>query len=359
MVDRKLVEIPVKGVGKMINMIPGTLVYKGIKKEALAIERMAFNEGLYDYELHQSCDPEFEAKIKGYGKDTVQWINVTGISNTGEIGKIGQVFSIGQMLLEQILDVSKHSLYKVTDQYVFSDFQMIYMKDGVIINETLSIYLSDTILVTFQERKGDVFESIRDRIRDNEGYIRSEDTIYTYFCILDALVDHYISVLEKMKSDIERLELKLMESETLDNKELHLLRKEILIIRLSAMPIEKLIQEILATPQAGFQKHKKYFDSLAHHVKFTLNEVALLKDSLDSLYENYMVTNANDMNRVMTILTIFSAIFIPLSFAAGVFGMNFETIPGLNNPLAFLYFIIGCGLTALMMLVFFKRNKWF
>lgn len=357
--DRKIVELPVKSVSKMINMIPGTLVYKGIKKETLSIERMAFNEHIYEYEIHKTCDEAFVSKTKSSGEDVVQWVNVTGISNVAEISKIGDTLDIGPMLLEQVLDVSKHSLYKITDKYIFSDLQMIYLKEGVITNETLSIYLCENLLVTFQERQGDVFETIRDRVKNDEGYIRDEDSVYTYFCILDALVDHYISVLELMKKDIEKMELKLMENETLDNKELHLLRKEILIIRLSAIPIDKLVQEILVMEHMGFQKHKKYFESLSHHIKFTLNEVALLKESLDSLYENYMVTNANDMNRVMTILTIFSAIFIPLSFAAGVFGMNFETIPGLNNPLAFLYFIIGCGMTALLMLLFFKRNKWF
>ena len=88
-------------------------------------------------------------------------------------------------------------------------------------------------------------------------------------------------------------------------------------------------------------------------------QVVTLKESVDNLYENYMMTNANDMNQVMTILTIFSAIFIPLSFAAGVFGMNFAIIPGINNPLAFIYFIVGCGVTALIMLSIFKYKKWF
>lgn len=357
--DKKIVKEPVKGVNKIINMIPGTLIYKGFKKENFSIEKTDYNLNSYVNEIYSTCNEKFIDDVNKTTKDMVQWINVIGINNIKEIDTLGNFLNINPMILEQVLDISKHSEYKITENYLFNNLQMIYLKDDIIINETLSIYLCENTLITFQERQGDVFDSIRDRVKKNEGYIRCESSIYSYFCILDLLVDHYINVLEKMKNDIEKMELKLMENQTLDNKELHLLRKEILIIRLSATPIEKLVQDLLLIEYKQFKKQKKYFESLLQHLKYTLNELVILKESVDNLYENYMMTNANDMNHVMTILTIFSAIFIPLSFAAGVFGMNFEKIPGLKNPLAFLYFLIGCGITSFIMLFIFKRNKWF
>lgn len=359
MTKKKVIENPIKSVNKVINLIPGTLVYKGGKKDEFTIEKIEYSANGFEQKTYGSLDHVFVDDIKASKDNSVKWINVTGINNIEEIRKIGRFFDIDNLLLEQILDISKHSLYKVSDKTIFNHLQMIYLNNGVIVNETLCVYLVDNIIMTFQERKGDVFESIRQRLINNEGHIRSENANYTYFSFLDAIVDHYINVLEDMKSSIEIMELKLMEDQQLDNKELHLLRKHILIMRLSAAPIDKLVQEILLIETSSFVKQKVYFESLSQHLKLTMHEVSVLKESVDSLYENYMMTNANDMNQIMTILTIFSAIFIPLSFVAGVFGMNFSVIPGLNNPLAFIYFLVGCGATALGMLLVFKLKKWF
>lgn len=358
MKEKKLNDKSKNNVIKVINLIPGTLVYKGAKKDELVINKIEYNKDKFINEAYTSIDKK-SLITTANGTKINRWINVTGINNVSEISELGKLFDIDTLLLEQILDVSKHSLYKIKDKYIFNHLQMIYLKDGEIVNEALSIYTFGETIITFQEREGDVFDSVRNRIKNNKGHIRSESISYTYFSILDAIVDHYLDVLDEMKSDIEKMELKLMEDQSLDNKELHMLRKHILIMRLSATPIEKLVQEILLIEDHAFIKERVYFESLGQHLKQTMHEISVLKESVDSLYENYMMTNANDMNQVMTILTIFSAIFIPLSFAAGVFGMNFEGIPGLNNPFSFVYFLIGCGATALIMLLIFKRKKWF
>lgn len=352
-------EESIKGVNKIINMIPGSLVYKGVKKEKFTLQGIIISPKIYKSDFYSSCKGQFEKDIKNTSGDSIQWINVTGLNNIEEIRDVGKYFNINSIVLEQVLDVSKQSLYKITEDYVFNSLQMIYLKDGIIINESVSIYFVGNVLITFQERQGDVFESIRSRMENDEGNIRNENSFYSYFCILDALVDHYINVLEKIKNDVEKMELRLMENQILDNKELHSIRKEILIIRLSSAQMEKLVQELVIMDNEALVEQKKYFESLAQNIKHSIFEVVTLKESVDNLYENYMMTNANDMNQVMTILTIFSAIFIPLSFAAGVFGMNFDIMPGLNNPLAFIYFLVGCGLTSVVMLSMFKYKKWF
>ena len=359
MLEKYKYEESIKGVNKIINMIPGSLVYRGVKKEQFTLQRIFFNSKSYKSDFYSSCRGQFENDIKNAPDDIIQWINVTGLNNIEEIRDVGKCFNINSIVLEQVLDVSKQSLYKVTEEYVFNSLQMIYLKNGIITNEAVSIYFIGNTLITFQEREGDVFESIRSRVENDEGNIRNENSFYSYFCILDALVDHYINVLEKIKNDVEKMELGLMENQILDNKELHLIRKEILIIRLNSAPMEKLVQELVLMNNAALVEQKKYFESLAQNIRHAMFEGITLKESVDNLYENYMMTNANDMNQVMTILTIFSAIFIPLSFAAGVFGMNFDIIPGLNNPVGFIYFLVGCGLTSLVMLSMFKYKKWF
>jgi len=358
MTNKKSIDLSKVSVNKVINLIPGTLVYKGGKKDQLKIEKIEYSEEIYKQKTYTTLDDEFINDIKSISKN-IRWINVTGINHVEEISGIGHLFNIDRMLLEEVVDVSKHSTYKISEDFVFNHLQMIYVKDGIIVNETISIYMFEDTIITFQERSGDVFEAIRNRLKNNEGQLRGKNSSYAYFSILDAIVDHYINVLEKMKNSIEKMELKLMEDQVLDNKELHILRKHILVLSLSTTPMEKLVQELLLIEGSSFVQQKLYFESLSQHLKLTMHEISILKESVDSLYENYMMTNANDMNQVMTILTIFSAIFIPLSFATGVFGMNFSVIPGLSNPLAFIYFLVGCGATAVMMLLVFKLKKWF
>lgn len=352
--DKRLTNIQ-----RIINMVPGTLVYKGVKKEPFRIERISFNKNKYATNVYESCNEAFIYAINQTNQDMIHWINVTGINNTVEIQKIGKLFEIDILLLEQIVTITKHSTYKNTEKYLFNDIQMVYINQHQFTHENMSIFLKDNIIITFQERKGDIFDSLRERIANNYGNIRNNHVEYTYFCLVDALVDHYMYVLEQMKTDIDLMEEAFIDSQALNNQDLHRLRKQILTIRLSAGPLEKMIQELMVNQPEEWERYRAYFESLANHIRMVMNELILQKESIDSLYENYMMTNANEMNRVMTILTIFSAIFIPLSFFAGVFGMNFAYIPGLNHLGSFYYFIGGCFAMAAIMVGYFKWKKWF
>ncbi len=344
---------------RIINLIPGDLIYKGSKTEKFSIEKYSFNQNFFSIEEFDSCDNTFCTECKNKEDDTIQWINVTGINHVEEIKKIGEIYQIDAMILEQILNINKHGIYKFTEDYIFNDMQMIYVLDGKFYRENISFYFKNNTILTFQEKKGDVFNSIRERLTENQGFIRNKTVEYTYFCLLDALIDHYLFALEEMKSRIELMEIKLMDDQKLDNKELHKLRKRIMMLRISASPIEKSVMEILESPKEKYKAEKKYFDSLLQHIRAVIGEVTIQKETMDGLYENYMMTNANDMNHIMTILTVFSAIFIPLSFLAGVFGMNFRYMPMIEEKNGFLYFVfVGIGL-ALLMFGYFKKKKWF
>ena len=142
-------------------------------------------------------------------------------------------------------------------------------------------------------------------------------------------------------------------------KTIHAIKKQLMILKFSAAPIEKMIHTFIEDRQILPLENDQYLLSLQDHIHEVVNELSLQKGYVDAIFENYVLNNSNDMNSVMTTLTIFSAIFIPLSFAAGVFGMNFGSVPALDHPFSFIYFIVGCALTALIMLAIFKRNKWF
>ncbi len=345
-------------VERIVNMIPGTLTYKGTHKERFSIEAIRFNE--------ESSARERYGSVWDLNKDTrgnelklpyVEWLNITGFNQVDEIKALGQNYDVDSVILEQILSVSKHCFFQHEEDLLFNDLQMFYIKDNHIIRENICILYKDDLVMTFQEKPGDVFDSIRQRIADNIGRIRKEDSSYTYFCILDALVDHYIQVTEFIREKITEMEFLMFENEDLNYKDLHELRKQIMLIRMNIATLEKMGQDLASLPK--FDKLDHYFESLLHHIRMVVSEIDMEREAIDGLYENYMLTNSNNMNETMTTLTIFSAIFIPLSFVAGIFGMNFQWVPLLDNPNGFIYFIIGCVVTAISMLGFFKFKKWF
>ncbi len=345
-------------VERIVNMIPGTLTYKGNHKERFSIEAIRFNEASSSRKTYDTTKSLIGGKVdQGIDGPYVEWLNITGINQVDEIKALGQKYSIDSVILEQILSVSKHCFFQHEEDLLFNDLQMFYIKDNNIVRENICLVYKDDIVMTFQEKAGDVFDSIRDRIAGDKGRIRKEDSAYTYFCILDALIDHYIQVTEFIREEITQMEFVMFENEDLNYKDLHELRKQIMLIRMNIATLEKMGQDLAGLPQ--FEELDHYFESLLHHIRMVVSEIAMEREAIDGLYENYMLTNSNNMNQTMTTLTIFSAIFIPLSFVAGIFGMNFQWVPLLDNPNGFVYFMVGCGVTALTMLGFFKFKKWF
>jgi len=347
-------------ISKIINHIPGTLIYRGIKTEPFIIEIYAYNNKKCVHKTFQSFE-SFKVYLSAYDEinEMIKWVNITGIGNIEEIKLAGEYFGINQLVLEQILSITNHTICKQNENYIFNDIQMIFGRDKKIEHENINIYMNDSFIITFQERQGDVFDSIRERIKKNSGIIRSSSLGYTYFAFLDALIDNYINVLGLLKVDIEEMEERITNLEVLNVSVIHEIRKKLMLIKFSVNPIDRLIQELVLSPEFLEFENKKYYDSLLEHTKEVQNELLIQKEVIDALFENYMLNNSNDMNKIMTTLTIFSAIFIPLSFLAGVFGMNFSYIPGISNPQGFLYFVLGCVATTVIMVIFFKIKKWF
>lgn len=347
------------GINQLVNRVPGALIYKGNKKEAFSIEVIAFDENNYSCVSCSSVDMLMKTieEVKVYGNEVI-WINVMGLNNVDEMKNLGSSLSIDHLLLEQILNITDHSMYKISENRIFSDLQMIFVNNATIKHENISLLLTEDYIISFQERVGDVYDELRERIKLSIGNIRSKDKGYTYFCLLDALIDNYLESLEVITKDIEIMEETVINAETLKMNAIHDVRKQIMRMKFSANPIEKMIQQLLAQDILGVE-NRVYIESINHHIKEVQNELLIQKEMINGVYENYILNNSNDMNKVMTTLTIFSAIFIPLSFMAGVFGMNFEQIPGLSSPNGFLFFMLACIIIALGMVSFFKIKDWF
>lgn len=344
------------------NLVPGTLIYKGQEKHEFQLNISLYNEQSIITKTFSKA-MEFVGWINSKEVDVkgkVLWVDVVGINHTEEIEAIGQYFNLDNLLLEQVLNITKYSSFEHNSQYVFGDLQMIYQENKGIVNKNISLYVSDGIVLSFGESTSRLFEAIRHRIIDSMGIVRSQNAFYLFYSLLDVLVDNYLDVMAFVKHDIVVLEEKIVNEEQLDIKRIHANRKRLLHFKLAFTAFHRLVELMKRDVRFEFTEKKiAHVSNLHNHLNELSNEMLLQQETINVLYENHMLNNSNDMNSIMTTLTLFSAVFIPLSFLTGIFGMNFSVIPGINEPNAFFYFLIGCGSMAVGMLAFFKIKKWF
>jgi magnesium transporter len=323
--------------------MPGSLEYSGLyKDEEIVIEAYSYNEKGYLKKKYDAFPIE-----TSYNNT---WINVTGLHKTELLSQIEEVYGISRFTLEDIVQVTTHSKIETFDHYSFSIFKMLYLKDNSIIHEHVSIIKLDNVLITFQETKGDVFDHIRELI-EMDGPLRSENIDFLYYRLIDSLIDQYFDILPIMNRKLDQLEENILDDEKTSLEEVYKVRKELLLIKNSVFPMKQLIGELVKTYPA--LPYKDVYD----HLEQIIENVALNRELISSLYDTHMSNLSHKMNKVMTTLAIFSAIFIPLSFLAGFFGMNFKHFPGLNSEYSLLVFILACIALGIGMLGFFKHKK--
>ena len=333
---------------------PGTIKYTGAFADVpTEIERIVYNESGVSSDKTDTIDTHFET-------DKTYWYNVTGLNNADLIKQIGEIFDIHNMDMEDVVHVSQWSKIEDNGQYLFSIFKMIYLKDQELIHEHLSVILNKNVMITFQEIPGDVFGEVRKRIVENKGRIRTMGSDYLYYSIVDALVDQYFEVMNTFSTKFKDVELNVLENDKKGRAALYRLRKELVYLDNSISPLKDSLKS-LSNKDSRFldAATAPYYKDLLEHISQINDALKAYKEMLNSLHEMHMSNVNNDMNKTMMLLTIFSAIFIPLSFLAGVFGMNFKYMPGLEIRASFYVFISACIVIAGGMIAFFKMKKWF
>jgi len=338
------------------NLVPGTLIYKGKQHTPMRMDLIYYNDKTYEELTFKGVDALY-AYTNQLDTGNV-WLNVVGLSEVEKIALIGKNYKISKLYLEQVINITKHSMFKDDDDSVFCDLQMIYLKEHAIEIRNISVYLKGNMVITFQDKDGDIFEGLRDRVRNGDGMVRKRGGDYLFYAIMDDLADNYMDVIESIKFRISVLEENMINDGQISLKEIHEIRKVLFILKLSVSPFTYFTEKAMSNglfPTTELM----FLDNISDHIKALTNELLLQKELVDSVNANYMLDNSNEMNKIMTTLTIFSAIFIPLSFLAGVFGMNFEFIPGLDSELGFYVFAISCVTVVVFMITFFKVKKWF
>ena len=344
---------------KHIGQVPGTLVYTGEKSGTqLQIQSFDYTKDTVEETILQHIEDAVPFK----DTDSVTWININGLHYVEEIERVGEQYGLHPLVLEDIVNTSQRPKIDEYDGYLFVVLKMLYYdKDENIAIEQVSLVLGKNYVLTFQEAKGDVFETVRDRLRHGKGRIRTLKSDYLLYTLIDAVVDHYFSIVETLGNKIEDLETDLFAGQAKDNinVEVQQLKREILKVRRAIYPLREVINRIEKIEHPLIYKRTiTYYRDIYDHLIQVSENIDIYREMIWSLMDMYMTTISNKMNEVMKVLTIMSSIFIPLTFLAGIYGMNFENIPELKNPNGY-FILLGVMLLLFIGLLFyFKRKKW-
>jgi magnesium transporter len=341
-------------------MVPGTMVFVGEQKVARPrIDIFEFNpemvRELPDVGL-QEC---FDATIDD---SRVTWINVNGIHDIEVIEAIGQHFGLHPMTLEDLVNTAQRPKIEDFPHYLFIVLKMMAFNEASqsIATEHVSMILGSDYLLTFLEDEGDVFDAVRERLRAAKGRVRLMKADYLAFALMDTIVDHYFLAIERVGDRIEEIDDRILEDpQANDMQEIHHLKRGILSLRKAAWPCREVIGAIEKSESTILRPASKVFwrDLYDHSIQ-VIDMVETYRDILGSMHDTYLSSISNRMNEVMKTLTIMSSIFIPLTFIAGVYGMNFENMPELKWPLGYHATLAVMLLIGAALVVYFKRRKW-
>ncbi|MFC1721713.1 magnesium/cobalt transporter CorA [Patescibacteria group bacterium] len=339
--------------------VPGTVKYVGKKREEpVKIHIIDYNAGSY---TEKKLDT-IVANLPFVKDDSITWINITGVHDEEIIKRIGKIFGISSLVLEDIANTTQRPKLEEFPDYLFMVLKMAYPEKGTDSTavEQVSLLVSENYVISFQEREEDVLEILRERIRKGEGEIRDRGSDYLAYLILDVIVDNYFPVMEDIGEQIESLEEKLLKSA--DRKllnEIYRMKQKIVIMRQAIWPMRDLVHNLEKSKHQLISDRTREFLSDAYDHTLQISEaVEIFRDMVSGMLDLYLSTSSNRMNEVMKVLTMFAAIFIPLTFIAGIYGMNFRSLPGLQSDWGILGVFGSMAALVIVMIIYFKAKKW-
>ena len=345
--------------GKKAGLPPGTPVFVGERKQdEVRIDIMRYSR---DY-LEEIHDASLDDCSRAKDSSDITWINVNGIHDVNAIQTLANLFGLHPLTMEDISNTSQRPKAEEFDDYIFFALKMLSYDDkaNAITHENVSVILGEKYVISFQEIEGDVLDPVRQRIRSNKGRIRSESVDYLAYAILDSVVDEYFVSLEKLGDHIEEIDDEILTApETTHMKEIHRLKREIVFLRKAVWPLR---EEIAAMEKSGSRlignSTKIFLRDLYDHTIQIIDMVEIYRDIIGGMHDTFLSSTSNRMNEVMKVLTIIGTIFIPLTFIAGIYGMNFENMPELKWAWGYFGLLGVMAVLGLTMLAIFKKRKW-
>lgn len=350
----------IKKYQKKVGLPPGTLIHVGKERsEEVNITVIDYDEKHFEEIEVKKVEECFPFK----DKPTVIWVNIDGVHQVETIEAIGNHFGVHPLVLEDIVNTKQRPKMDDFGDYIFVVLKMIYYeeKEDIIKAEQVSLIIGPNFVISFQEVEGDIFNSIRNRLKNSKGRIRKMGADYLAYALMDSVVDNYFVLLEKVGEKLENMEEDLLKNPTPETVQvIHSLKRDLILLRKSVWPLREVLSGLERGESKLIQKSTRiYLRNVYDHTIQVMDAIDSSRDMLSGMLDIYLSSVSNRMNEVMKVLTIIATIFIPLTFIAGIYGMNFQYMPELGwrwgyFAVLFVMFVIGIS-----MVKYFKRKKWF
>ncbi len=349
-----------KRMQKGVALSPGTVVFHGPKRvERVQISAMEYGP---DY-FRERRDVTVEEALTRGGKNTVLWVDVDGLHETSILEDIGSRFGLHPLALEDVAHANQRPKADDFEDYLLIVLRMIRHDEtsNSIVSEQVSLVLGPDYVFSFQEAAGDVFDPVRERIRQGKGRSRGLGADYLADILMDSIVDNYYVVLDKIGERIEALEEPVVSDPSPEIlREIHGLKHDLVYMRKYVTPLRELIGGLArGESKLVAEETTLFLRDVYDHTIHVVESVEAFRDMLSGLQDLYLSSVSNRMNQVMKVLTIVGTIFVPLTFLAGVYGMNFEYMPELGWRWSYpIFWLVAAGIGA-GMIGFFWRSRWF
>lgn len=338
---------------------PGSLVHVGERKA----DKVAIT--IYDY-THDVVEEKIAASVEEcfpyLERPTVTWINIDGLHDVHVVQQLGNHYGVHPLVLEDVLNTTQRPKIVEYDNFIFLVVKMLHTLpgSGELHAEQVSVILGRNFVLSFQESSGEVFDAVRDRIKGGKGRIRKFGPDYLAYTLLDAIVDNYFPVLDRIEEAVEDLEEQLISRAEPDAlQRIHRLKKEVLFIRKFILPLREVIVSLEKEEFDLVHENTNLFlRDLYDHAIQAMDTIEQLREALTSMVDTHLSAATFRMNEVITVLTMMASIFIPLTFVAGIYGMNFEYMPELKWRYGYPFAILLMAVVAVSLYFFFRRKGW-
>ncbi|HCX24938.1 MAG: magnesium and cobalt transport protein CorA [Flammeovirgaceae bacterium] len=314
-----------------------------------------------DYFVAEELSPQEAAKL--VDKTKINWLD---IEDTGKVSidEISDLFDIHHLIVEDIMNLEQLPKFERFDDLLFFTTKMLSFNqdEDLIVKEHLSIMIVENLVITFQEGlPGDAFDDLRNRIKVGKGMVRKYGDDYLFYRVLEAVVNHYHKIMEKLRSKIDYLEAKALENTSIDMmQEVIDIKKDVNLLRKYTIPMREALGKMRVEANEFIEQTSvNYFQDVQDKLDYLAASFDTSREMLRDLMDLHHSNQNNEMNRVMKTLTVVSAIFIPLTFLAGLYGMNFRNMPELNSEWGYPAVVSIMLLMAGVMAVYMRMKKWF
>ena len=347
-------------ISEKAGLPPGTLIYIGDKKDVeVSISVIDFNATEFNEIECKTTEGCFPFKDK---KETISWIRVIGLHDTSIIGAIGNHYELHPLLQEEILNTRHRPKFEDFENYLFFTMKKLRIKRTkfILATEQISLVLSPNWLISFEESKSEIFSPLIKRMKENKERFHKRGLDYIFYRLIDITVDHYFTISERMSNATEKLEQNVLENpEQAVLLKIQGFKKMLLAFRKAVAPLREAIALLQKeNTELIDNKNHRYFQDVYEHTIQIREFIEAQRDILSGLMDLYLSGVSNKMNQVMQVLTIMATIFIPLTFIAGIYGMNFDHMPELHWKYG--YQLVWILMIAIFvgMVIYFRRKKW-